>query len=235
MGCLLALLPHRRAALDASILGLPWRENGIVLEIGCGNGDRLALLQELGWKILGIEPDDASAAIARTRGIEILNRPFGSGLLNAASVDAILLCHVIEHLSQPEEALKECYRLLKPGGVLIILTPNTQSLGYQKFGKNWLHLDPPRHLNLFNQKNLNGLLTKSGFSNPACCSTLRDANWTLGGSLALKKRNTYKIGSLPFLERLMGLILLYDEWAALKKNPFCGEDLICEAQKAGNQ
>lgn len=231
VGHLMALLPHRRAAFDASILWLPWIANGKVLEIGCGNGDRLALLKQLGWKTQGIEPDPSAAKIAQLQRLEIINRPFETGLLKAAEFDAILLCHVIEHLPQPEETLRECFRLLKPGGILILLTPNTQSLGHQKFGRDWLHLDPPRHLYLFNQENLSSLLKKTGFPQPTCSSSIRDANWTLGGSLALRKRNTYQIGSLPLLDKLLGFKMMYQEWFVMKTRPLSGEDLLCIATK----
>ena len=230
-GWLLAILPHRRAALDASILWLPWRAEAKVLEIGCGNGDRLVQLKLLGWQTLGVEPDPKSAEIASSRGLEIINHTFESELMPENSVDAILLCHVIEHLSKPLEALIECRRLLKPGGILIMLTPNTESLGHRYFGRNWLHLDPPRHLYLFNTNNMSALLKQAGFVSTQCSSTLRDANWTLGGSLAMKKHNFYQIGHLPLSEKLIGFILLYVEWIIMKIYPLTGEDLFFMATK----
>jgi 2-polyprenyl-3-methyl-5-hydroxy-6-metoxy-1,4-benzoquinol methylase len=231
IGWMMAVMPHRRAALDASILWLPWIPDGKVLEIGCGNGDRLALLKSLGWQTQGIESDPKSAQIALARGLEIINQPFSSGLATEQSLDAILLCHVIEHLPDPIKVVRECHRLLKSGGILIMLTPNTQSLGYRHFGRNWLHLDPPRHLNLFNANNMCRMLENAGFDKPRCSTTFRDANWTLGGSLALKKRNTYQIGKLPFIERFLGLAMLYAEWITMKISSEAGEDLLCVAYK----
>lgn len=231
LGRVLAMLPHRRAALDASIMWVPWIENGKVLEIGCGNGDRLALLKELGWQTLGIEPDLSAAKIASARGLEIINQLFDEDMIAEASMDVVLLCHVIEHLPNPRNTLKECLRILKPGGRLIMLTPNTQSFGHKKYGPDWLHLDPPRHLNLFNSDNLTQLLTDNGFKDPICSTSIRDANWTLSGSQALKKRNSYQIGKLPFTEQLFGLFMLYLEWASIKASPTQGEDLLCIVKK----
>lgn len=230
-GCILAILPHRRAALDASILWLPWKSEGKILEIGCGNGDRLALLKKLGWQTLGIEPDAKSTEIARARGLEIINQPFKVGLVPENSIDAILLCHVIEHLPDPIETLKECYRILRPGGSLILLTPNTRSLGHNKFTKHWLHLDPPRHLYLFNSDCIQAMMKLAGFEKISTKTSIRDANWTLGGSQALKSRNEYQIGKLPLAERIAGLGMLYQEWLFMKSNTFLGEDLFCMGSK----
>jgi len=231
IGLMLALLPHRRAAFDSSILWLPWVSGGKVLEVGCANGDRLALLKSLGWKTFGIEPDPQSARIASERGLDIITGILEPGKLPADSFDAIILSHVIEHLNNPVEAVKEFHRLLKPGGRLVLLTPNTKSFGHRKYGLNWLHLDPPRHLYLFNVTNIRLMLKSSGFSNIDAKTSLRDANWTLAGSRALKIRNEYEIGNLPVREKILGLLMLYHEWLKLMTNKLVGEDLLVIGQK----
>ena len=61
----MGFLPHRRIGMEAMAMWLPWRPGGRLLEIGCGNGDRLDLFQELGWKVAGIEPDPSAALLAQ--------------------------------------------------------------------------------------------------------------------------------------------------------------------------
>lgn len=232
IGTLMAFLPHRRIGMDAMVMWLPWHPGGKLLEIGCGNGDRLALFRDLGWKVSGIEPDAEAAQLANARELDVLADTLQPGTLPAASFDAILMSHVIEHIPHPHETIRECRRLLRPGGILIMLTPNTDSLGHRWFGRNWLHLDSPRHLHLFNSRNLSKLCSDVGFAAVHHATTPRDANWTLGASIALRHNVCYVAGRLPLATRLMGLLLYYVEWAALWLRPEGGEEVVVTAWRA---
>ncbi|SNX60009.1 Methyltransferase domain-containing protein [Nitrosomonas ureae] len=137
---------------------------GRLLEVGCGNGKRLARMQALGWDVMGQEVDPVAASyVSEKRGI-----PVHLGMLQALDVtkryDAVILSHVIEHVHDPLSLLESCYRLLKKNGLLVILTPNIASYGHQKFGAGWRGLEPPRHLYLFNRKTLSWCAQKAGFS-----------------------------------------------------------------------
>jgi SAM-dependent methyltransferase len=232
IGTLMALPPHRRIGMDAMAMWLPWHPNGTLLEIGCGNGDRLALFKKLGWKVCGIEPDAEAAYIGRARGLDI--RLDALQNLPTDSFDAVVMSHVIEHVPDPQETIRECLRLLRPQGMLIMLTPNTDSFGHRWFGRNWLHLDPPRHMHLFNCHNLSKLCLDAGFSIVRCATTPRDANWTLGASLTLQQGNPYVIGQLSLTTRCLGLCLFYFEWLALFVSSERGEEVIVAAQAPGN-
>ena len=74
------------------------------------------------------------------------------------------MSHVVEHVHNPLELLKGCYQLLKKGGYLWLETPNILSIGHKDFKENWLPLDPPRHLMLFNVDSLQKGLYEAGFS-----------------------------------------------------------------------
>ncbi|OQA31144.1 MAG: hypothetical protein BWY57_02489 [Betaproteobacteria bacterium ADurb.Bin341] len=147
------------------------------------------------------------------------------------SFDAILMSHVIEHMQDPQAVIAETLRLLRPGGVLIILTPNTKSLGHRWFKHNWLHLDPPRHLHLFNCSNLSKCCLDAGFDRVSYCSSSRDAHWTLGASLALRQQKRYIVGQLPLLLKLLGFSLFYLEWFILLFFPEKGEEILIKAQR----
>lgn len=231
IGLLLALLPHRRIAMEALVLWLPWKSGGQLLEVGCGNGERLALLQGLGWKVIGIDTDPAATEIAKNRGLDVRTGTLASNSFTAGTFNAVLMSHVIEHVPDPQETIRECRRLLRPGGMLVMLTPNTVSLGHRWFGKDWLHLDPPRHLHLFNRRNLTKLCADAGYADVGCVTTPRDAHWTLGASAALKRQDSYAIGQLPVALRLLGLFLYYMEWVVLFFRPGCGEEILVTARQ----
>jgi SAM-dependent methyltransferase len=82
---------------------------------------------------------------------------------DAEQFDIVTVSHVIEHLHSPRTLLSNIFDLLKPGGLVYIDTPNIGSAGHKRFTNNWLHLDPPRHLVIFNRRTLMDLLSRTGF------------------------------------------------------------------------
>jgi SAM-dependent methyltransferase len=161
---LIPLLPGWAAVFERTVrhLSLP-TGSAKLLDVGCGNGAFLAMARELGWQVRGLEPDEASAQEAREAGLDVEC----ASLLDAAMeerFDVITMNHVLEHLHEPEAALRKAYSLLKPGGLLWLATPNLSSSGHGVFAQDWLHLDPPRHLVLFESEALKQLLRRVGFA-----------------------------------------------------------------------
>ncbi|MGH9783203.1 MAG: class I SAM-dependent methyltransferase, partial [Terriglobia bacterium] len=155
------------------------------LDVGCGRGDFLRQMKQLGWTVSGVEPDAAAAELAR----QSLNAPIFHGTLEDAPLpesafDAVCMSHVIEHLSDPLRTLRRCWELLKPGGKLSVVTPNSQSLAHRWFRKSWLALEPPRHLFLFSARSLRRVAEEAGFRVASCTSTAR----TAGDIFVLSKR-----------------------------------------------
>jgi hypothetical protein len=68
----------------------------------------------------------------------------------------------MEHLPKPVETMRECVRILKPGGVLWVAVPNLGSGGHKRFGASWRGLEPPRHLVMFTLESLKRLMTDAG-------------------------------------------------------------------------
>lgn len=157
--------PSRGALVDREIRHLPAIPGGRLLDVGCGSGAFLAQMAALGWRAEGIDPDPAAVASAREAGLSVTR-----GTLadvdpdeHGGSFDAVTLSHVIEHLHHPAENLRRTNLLLRPGGLLWIATPNLEALGLRRFGRDWLGLDPPRHLVLFTRASLERLLRDTGF------------------------------------------------------------------------
>lgn len=146
-----------------------------VLDVGCGSGVLLARMKSLGWDAEGVEIDPGGVAAARARGVTVHQGQLADANFPDHHFDAVHSAHVIEHVYDPAALLRECYRILKPGGRLIIITPNTASWGHRKFGSAWLNLDPPRHLILFNTATLRAAAERQGFAVERLDSTIRSA------------------------------------------------------------
>ncbi len=70
----------------------------------------------------------------------------------------------VEHVHDPISLLVACYQALKPGGRLVLLTPNVDSLGHKLLGEDWRGLEPPRHLYLFSKQTLSMSVRRALFS-----------------------------------------------------------------------
>lgn len=158
------LLPLRRQKRDAEFRYLPKPRPGQrLLDIGCGNGDFLVNARDAGWDVVGIDPDAKAVAVAAQRGLEV-----GTGSIElfagaSGCFDAITLSHVLEHLHEPLPFIRSVHRLLKADGVLFVDTPNIESRGARRWGRNWRGLETPRHLVLFSRMGLIGMLQAGGF------------------------------------------------------------------------
>ncbi|MGH6893858.1 MAG: class I SAM-dependent methyltransferase [Dongiaceae bacterium] len=231
LGAVAGPVPHLRARFDFNAMWLSAKPGGRLLEVGSGRGDALKFFMELGWQAQGVDFDPAAVAIARSRTLDVRHGSLHAQAYPAESFDAVVMSHVIEHLHDPLGTTKECRRILRQGGKMVALTPNTGSLGHRLFGRHWLHLDPPRHLHLFNSHNLSKLFVEAGFKRVSCFAVIRDAEWTLGASWQIKRRGFYRMGALPFWLWLSGFVMMYAEWLAMIFAPQLGEEIVVIAEK----
>ena len=80
------------------------------------------------------------------------------------SFDLAFMIQTIEHVEKPEKVLSAVQKILKPGGKLVIVTDNTDSIDFKFFKDSyWGGYHFPRHWNLFNRKSLTKLAEKTGF------------------------------------------------------------------------
>ncbi len=159
-----AVVPGLRRLLDREFRNLPQHYSGSrLLDVGFGHGAFMELAIAAGWNVAGVDTDPVSVTTAQKRGLEVRLGSLEAFSDMPGSFDVITLSHVIEHLHDPRAAIKEIYRLLKPGGRVWIDTPNISSYGHQRFGRNWRGLEPPRHLVLFNWNALESVLEEEGF------------------------------------------------------------------------
>ncbi len=159
---LLGPLIGRRARAEAR--HLPFVESGRLLDVGCGNGSWLAEMKERGWNVEGVDFDPRAVAAARRQGLTVQQGSVEAQGYPAESFDAVHLFHVIEHVPDPISTVRECARLLRPGGRLVLFTPNTASVSHWLFKEDWRGLEPPRHLHLFSFASMRRLFEDMGFA-----------------------------------------------------------------------
>lgn len=141
--------------------------SGKVLDIGCGRGEFMALLRSLGYEPAGLEPGAEAARRGREEsGLDIVHGSLGETKLPAERFDAVTFWHVLEHMPEPSGALKEAFKALRPGGVVIVAAPDFSGWQPHAFRENWFGVDAPRHLSHFTRDTLGKILTAAGFSDP---------------------------------------------------------------------
>ena len=139
--------------------------SGRLLDVGCSNGAYLAALRERGWEVEGVEMDEHAASYAANeRGLKVTRGDAESALrtLDSDRFSVVTMWHLLEHLFDPLEALKQVRRVLKPGGVLMLEVPDISAPPAAWFKKNWFPLDIPRHLYHFSPETLREMLAKAG-------------------------------------------------------------------------
>ncbi|MFI5116979.1 MAG: class I SAM-dependent methyltransferase [Terriglobales bacterium] len=134
------------------------------LEIGCGTGDLLVQAQARSLEVHGVEFSTISTATANRRlGAELVQ----PGTIENASLpighfDVIAACDVIEHTRDPKSFLERAHALLRPGGLIFLVTPSLDSWSRKLLGKRWMDYKV-EHLFYFGQRSLKRLLVDAGF------------------------------------------------------------------------
>lgn len=171
---------------------LPYRRpGGRILDIGCGSGGYLAFLADLGWACEGIEQGANSRRYAQQElGLTVHADLRQLQDFPDRCFDVVTMWHVIEHLADPFATLAAVHRVLKPGGLLMLRTPNADSWEARVFQGCWYGVDAPRHVHLFSPGTLERCLARAGFVatavryqyHPVDCSrsclyAVEDAGW----------------------------------------------------------
>jgi 2-polyprenyl-3-methyl-5-hydroxy-6-metoxy-1,4-benzoquinol methylase len=169
-----------------------------LLDVGAAAGYFVEQAALAGWRAEGIEPSEWAARYAR----EHLRQSVRLGWLEeahypASAFGAVTMWEVIEHVTNPRTLLAEVARVLRPGGHLVLSTPDSGSRVARVFGRRWLGWSKvPEHLYFFDRANLSRLLEESGF---------RISRWsyvsiTVSAAFAAKRLGA--LLGLPMLGRL---------------------------------
>jgi 2-polyprenyl-3-methyl-5-hydroxy-6-metoxy-1,4-benzoquinol methylase len=143
---------------------IPFRKNGKILDIGCGNGGMIGWMGKYGWETYGTDLNAVSCEQAMKLGIRVFCGAMEDAKYESGFFDVVTMCHVFEHVPNPGRLLKEIHRVLRKNGLLIITVPNFNCYDSRTFLENWIDLDSPRHFYHYTKENLNKYLDSAGFA-----------------------------------------------------------------------
>ncbi|MBI4536539.1 MAG: glycosyltransferase [candidate division NC10 bacterium] len=187
----------RRATMFASLLDRlrPPGPLGRLLDVGCGGGHLLAAAAERGWSGLGTDLSYQACGVTRSSGLTALQADCAELPFRDGCVEAVSLINVLDHGLDPLRTVHEAYRVLRPGGRLVIRIPNAS------FHRPWVKLltslGPPvrrlgwdgypiLHLFAFTPTSLRRLVTRVGFrvvamqNSPLAAEGVRSTDGWLG-------------------------------------------------------
>ena len=168
--------------------GVP--HQGGVLDAGCATGDFIvSALEE--YQMWGLDVSQFAVERARERLPEIADRLL-AGLIEDQELptdyfDAVVLWDVIEHLCDPVAVVSQLSNIIRPGGSLLVSTPNIGSWIARIAGKRWPFMTPPEHVSFFNRRSLQKLFESCG---------LRLTLWSSRGKWTTSAFLLYKISRM---------------------------------------
>jgi SAM-dependent methyltransferase len=167
-----------------------------IIDIGCGDGFHLNLLREFGqksWRLEGVDLSDRAVVMGRKNGLQIHQGTVQSLNLPKASYDLAFMIATIEHVDDPVVVLEAARSLLKPGGRLVIVTDNTDTLDFQGAQtRYWGGYHFPRHWNLFNPNTMRSIARKTQFELESLTTIVSPVNWVYSIRNALVDRGAPK-------------------------------------------
>ncbi len=196
---------------------------GRILDIGAGVGDFLQVVKNNGWQTIGIEPSEKAKTIAKTKGVSFVEN---LSELEDNSFDIITMWHVLEHVPDLENQIKELKRLVKPSGTILIAVPNFKSFDALHYGKYWAAYDVPIHLWHFSKKAIKKLFAAEDLHLVKILPMKFDAFYV---SLLSEK---YKTGKMNFFSAFV--IGLKSNWKGSQNSEYSSHIYLIKNTKSKN-
>lgn len=221
----------KREAGDLRYMTLSHEPIGKLLDVGCGGGRFLNRMKKRGWQVEGSDFDDqATKKVTRKYGIKTHVGDLSQCDLPTDYFDVITMSQTIEHLYDPKATLRECLRILKPGGLLVMSTPNADSIGAAEFGSFWRGWEAPRHLHLFTVSSLKSLAQRTGFEIIKACT------YSAGSAVVYRvSRTNQQARKLSWLTELGMMIWSYrkelQEFRMQVTAPHTGQNVLIRVRK----
>ena len=139
-------------------------KNPKVLDIGCSIGASVEAGKRLGWDSYGVDVSQTAVDFCVSKGLDCLKIDEHRLPFEDNSFDVLTSWHVIEHVDDVNVTLAEWFRVLRPGGILVLETPDSQCLKARRLGSDYQTFWPFDHLYTFTRSNMCSFLERAGFS-----------------------------------------------------------------------
>lgn len=133
-----------------------------VLDIGCGFGQALGYHADRGCEVWGVESDENVRVIAELQGFNLRIGVFRPEDFPQEYFDVVTMDQVIEHARDPVSTLAGVRKVMKPGGMVIVSTPNAAGWGASVFGGRWINWHAPYHLHFFTRRSMRIAASRAG-------------------------------------------------------------------------
>lgn len=133
---------NRPRLLELSQLLAQRVEGRNLLDVGCGAGQWVAVAAERGWNAMGIDLSPDAIALGTRLGAPVAQTDFFSQELPSGHFHVVSMWELLEHVGEPDRFLRRAAELLRPGGMLVLSTPNFASLGRRTLGDRWPACNP---------------------------------------------------------------------------------------------
>jgi 2-polyprenyl-3-methyl-5-hydroxy-6-metoxy-1,4-benzoquinol methylase len=217
-----------------------------LLDVGCGSASLLGLMKQRGFRVRGVDFSSEAAAVAKDEnGVQVVVGSLEDAAFPGTSFDIVTLFHVMEHVTNPREVLKEVARILRPGGSVVLQVPNIDSWQFRIFGSKWYGLDIPRHVIDYSSDAMLRLLADTGFSvsrvrhfnlrdnAPAFVSSLFPSLDPVSRAVRHRRHNIHESPMLAWTRHLLYLLLVVCTYPLAIVESACGHGatIMIEARK----
>lgn len=140
-----------------------YKQAGKVIDVGCGSGFFLDVAARMKWDAYGTEFGIDAVEFCKAKGHNVFEGPIETIELEPDTFDIVTSFEVIEHLTYPKEHFEKLFKILRPGGILYVTTPNFNAVTRYILKDRWNIISYPEHLTYFTATTLDEALLAAGF------------------------------------------------------------------------
>jgi 2-polyprenyl-3-methyl-5-hydroxy-6-metoxy-1,4-benzoquinol methylase len=190
--------------IDDSVNFLGHDEDRNALDIGCAAGYCLEIFKTKGWRPYGIELNTEYAGQLLQNGYKVYNSPF-LDISFEEKYSIITLFDVVEHLTDLQEHFIKLHSILDNSGIIVLITPDYNSLQRKLLGKKWFQFKPIEHIHYFSLTTFKKLIDSTGFT----IVSSKKAGQYSNADFLINRLEKYKFGFLvPLFNFIANLLRL---------------------------